>query len=177
MFAVVIAFENESPDELAAGISHVCDEVVPAVADASGVQGWWLVDRAGGHRLTVMLAADEHAQAAAHADRGLEFARDGNLPMAESELRLAVEMQPRDAQFLSTFGTVLAMEGKLEESITVLTKALAINPKFAEAYNQRALAEYLLERYEDSIKDCKKTVELMLRGAAVHGASSFLGPL
>ena len=70
-----------------------------------------------------MLAADEHAQAAAHADRGLEFARDGNLPMAESELRLAVEMQPRDAQFLSTFGTVLAME--LEESITVLTKALA----------------------------------------------------
>ena len=69
-----------------------------------------------------MLAADERAKAAAHADRGLEFARAGNLPMAESELRIAVEMQPRDAQFLSNFGTVLAMEGNSRNQSPFLRK-------------------------------------------------------
>ncbi len=96
----------------------------------------------------VMLAADEHAQAAAHADRGLEFARDGNLPMAESELRAATEMQPRDAEFLSSFGTVLAMEGKLQESTTVLTKALEIKPSDLTVRRYLAANLWQLHRYD-----------------------------
>jgi tetratricopeptide (TPR) repeat protein len=51
--------------------------------------------------------------------------------------------------------------GDYDHAIEHFNQALQINPKFAEAYNQRALAEYLLERFEDSIKDCRKTVELM----------------
>jgi tetratricopeptide (TPR) repeat protein len=107
----------------------------------------------------VMLAADERAKAAAHADRGLEFARAGNLPMAESELRIAVEMQPRDAQFLSSFGTVLAMEGKLEESITVLTKALGIAPNDLTAHRYLAANLWQLHRYTAA----KQHLDLILR--------------
>jgi tetratricopeptide (TPR) repeat protein len=51
--------------------------------------------------------------------------------------------------------------GDYEHAISHFNKALELNPKFPEAYNQRALAEYLLERYDCSIRDCKRVVELM----------------
>jgi hypothetical protein len=65
MFATVITFENESAEELEAGIEHVRDEVVPAIAGAEGVSGSWLVDRTAGRRISVMIAEnDELFQAA-----------------------------------------------------------------------------------------------------------------
>lgn len=55
MFAVVVSFEGESPEVLSAGVEHVKDEVLPALAGAEGLHGWWLVDREGGRRLSVMI--------------------------------------------------------------------------------------------------------------------------
>lgn len=51
--------------------------------------------------------------------------------------------------------------GDYEHAIHHFDNALQLNPKFSEAYNQRALAEYLLERFDASIRDCRKAVELM----------------
>lgn len=55
MFAVVLSFEDEAPEDLAAGIMHVEDEVIPALKQADGLNGWWLVDRDAGRRMTVMV--------------------------------------------------------------------------------------------------------------------------
>jgi hypothetical protein len=55
MFAVVMFFDGESEEDLAAGIEHVEDEVIPALADADGLHGWWLVDREAGRRLSVLV--------------------------------------------------------------------------------------------------------------------------
>lgn len=41
------------------------------------------------------------------------------------------------------------------------TEAIELDPKFAEAYNQRAIVHYLREEYEESIADCTMAVELM----------------
>lgn len=55
-----------------------------------------------------------------------------------------------------------AMAGQaLDEAIEHFTRAIRLDPRFAEAYNQRAIAAYVQERYEEAIADCQRTVELM----------------
>lgn len=62
---MIMNFDNESPAELTAEIEHVNDELIPALTQASGLQGWWFVDRDAGRRVTVMVwDTEEQYQAA-----------------------------------------------------------------------------------------------------------------
>jgi tetratricopeptide (TPR) repeat protein len=55
-----------------------------------------------------------------------------------------------------------AMERQdLADAVEHFTRAIEIDPKFAEAYNQRAIAHYLQEHFDESIADCQRTVDLM----------------
>jgi heme-degrading monooxygenase HmoA len=64
MFGMILSFDNESAADLSAGIEHVHDEVIPALAGAEGLHGWWLVDRESGRRVSVMVwDSEEHYQA------------------------------------------------------------------------------------------------------------------
>jgi tetratricopeptide (TPR) repeat protein len=51
--------------------------------------------------------------------------------------------------------------GEYVHAIKHFNQALEITPCFPEAYNQRALAQYLMEKYDESIADCKNAVTLM----------------
>ena len=46
-------------------------------------------------------------------------------------------------------------------AISHFDKAIEADPSFAEAYNQRAITYYLLERFEDSLCDCRRAAERM----------------
>ena len=46
------------------------------------------------------------------------------------------------------------------EAIDLLTEVTHIAPEFAEGYNQRAIAYFMLEEWEQSIDDCKKVITL-----------------
>lgn len=77
--------------------------------------------------LTLNLAAQDTARQ--HAERGIDLAQSGNLPAAETELRRAMQLDPHNAEVLGNLGTVLAMEGKLEESTPILKEAAQLNPQ------------------------------------------------
>jgi len=49
----------------------------------------------------------------------------------------------------------------LAKAVHHFTKAIEADPKFAEAYSQRAIAHCLLEQWDRSMADCQRTVELM----------------
>jgi hypothetical protein len=67
VFATVITFDGEDAETQAAGISHVEDEVLPALEQSSGITGIWLVDPEARRRLTVMIAEDDESFQAAMA--------------------------------------------------------------------------------------------------------------
>jgi tetratricopeptide (TPR) repeat protein len=50
---------------------------------------------------------------------------------------------------------------EFDHAIEHFTRAIEMCPDFAEAYNQRAIAQYLQEHWEESVADCERTVERM----------------
>jgi tetratricopeptide (TPR) repeat protein len=50
---------------------------------------------------------------------------------------------------------------KIDLAIEHFDQAIAIDPQFAEPYNQRAIARFLKEEFEESIADYRKAVRLM----------------
>jgi tetratricopeptide (TPR) repeat protein len=58
-------------------------------------------------------------------------------------------------------GTKALDQGKFDEGMFHFTEAIELDPSFAEAYNQRATAHYLMENFEASIDDCDEAIERM----------------
>ena len=105
------------------------------------------------------LCRAESSSARAHADRGLELAHSGDLSTAENELRQAVNLEPRNPEFLNTLATVLAMDKKLEESNAVFRKALQLAPQDSTARRYLAANLWQLHRYTEA----KEQLQILLR--------------
>jgi tetratricopeptide (TPR) repeat protein len=50
---------------------------------------------------------------------------------------------------------------EFDHAIRHFSRAIELDPHFAEAYNQRALAYYFKDEYAESIRDCRATIERM----------------
>jgi tetratricopeptide (TPR) repeat protein len=103
--------------------------------------------------------ATQSTEARSHADRGLELAQSGDLASAESELRQAVKLEPTNPEFLSTLGTLLAMQKKLDESTTVFRKAVQLAPSDLKSRRYLAANLWQLHRYGEA----KHELEIILR--------------
>ena len=95
-------------------------------------------------------AATSNQQAAAHADRGLQLARSGNLASAEAELQQAVDLAPSNSGFLASLGTVLAMDKKLDDSTRVFKRALQLAPHDLVTRRYLAASLWQLHRYPEA---------------------------
>ena len=104
-------------------------------------------------------AAENETQAQAHADLGLQLARSGNLERAEAELRQAVDLEPRNPEFLSALGTLLAMDKKLEESTTIFRRALQVAPNNSTVRRYLAANLWQLHNYSEA----KKHLHILLQ--------------
>ena len=58
-------------------------------------------------------------------------------------------------------GSLALGRREFDEAMDCFTHAIEADPDFAEAYNQRAIANYLTDQFEASIADCRKATELM----------------
>jgi len=98
-------------------------------------------------------------EARVHADRGLQLAQSGDLQGAENELRQAIKLEPRNPEFLSTLGTLLAMDKKLDESSTLFRKALQLAPQDSTSRRYLAANLWQLHRYPEA----KQELQTLLR--------------
>lgn len=57
-------------------------------------------------------------------------------------------------------GKKLIENEKFSEAIEQFTAVIEVDPNFAEGYNQRAIACFVMGEWEKAIEDCKQTVKL-----------------
>jgi tetratricopeptide (TPR) repeat protein len=94
-----------------------------------------------------------------HVDTGLKLAQAGDLKGAESELRKAVEVSPKDWFCLASLGGILGMQQKLEESSRFLERALKINPNDWATRRNLASNQYLL----GDLYSARQNLEMILK--------------
>jgi serine/threonine protein kinase/Tfp pilus assembly protein PilF len=69
---------------------------------------------------------------------------------ALEQLNLAREKQPKNSEILETIGYIKRRQGKMNETVTILTDALEINPRSLEIMYNLADTYYLLRRYVEA---------------------------
>jgi tetratricopeptide (TPR) repeat protein len=92
-------------------------------------------------------------------ERGLTYAKAGNLEAAERELRQAAESAPNDAEILGTLGSILAMSGKLEESTGWLEKALVRDPENNITRRNLATNQWRLGRLPEARRNLERLLQ------------------
>jgi Flp pilus assembly protein TadD len=111
-------------------------------------------------------APDDAADnAQAHADRGLEIARAGDLKGAEAEFRLAINLSPNDADYLAGLGGVLGMQQKLEEASQYFEKALKIDPGNLTVRRNLATDQWQMGRLQEAAANLEQILKAKPRDA------------
>jgi tetratricopeptide (TPR) repeat protein len=73
----------------------------------------------------------------------------------------AASIDSANPKIYNTFGNLFLEVSNYSEALTSYTKAISLQPGYAEAYNNRAYAKILLQDYAGAISDAGKALELM----------------
>jgi DNA-binding winged helix-turn-helix (wHTH) protein/TolB-like protein len=107
--------------------------------------------------------------AEAHAVLGrIMFQFDWNPDGADREAHRALELDPNNPFVLHCYSLILADEGRFEEALALNERALVQDPPSVIANRDKAFILYLARRYEDSIEQGRKTLELDRYYASVY---------
>ena len=113
--------------------------------------------------------------------RASDLVQAGDLKGAEEELRLAVELSPRESRYWAHLGIVLGMQQRLEESATCFDKALKLDPTNLEVRRNLAVKEWQLGRLATAAENLEVILKahptdahaILLRGMVAEGLKNY----
>ena len=123
------------------------------------------VMRRGGLAFCVLLALSGFAAGADEWDQAAELLKSGQARQAEEAYSKLVEKLPDDARGYLGRGRALWRLKKLDAAIADFDVVIALNPKSADAYNVRALANEDKGEKERCIPDFDRAIELVPKSA------------
>lgn len=99
--------------------------------------------------------------AEAHAVLGrIRFSFDWDVQGAEQKMRRALELTPSDPFTLHCFSMMLAQEGRFDEALGLNARLMEQDPVSTLTNRDRAAILFIARRYEESIAQARKTLEL-----------------
>jgi len=99
--------------------------------------------------------------AEAHCARGLvAHELEWDQPRAKREFLRAIELKPNYAYGIHWYGHFLESQGKLQEALAEMKRALAIDPLSRMIVDDSAMIQWKLHRYDDALKSLERGQEL-----------------
>jgi tetratricopeptide (TPR) repeat protein len=106
----------------------------------------------------VELLGQAKSTAQEHAEKAVQFVQQGDLKSAERELRIAVELAPRDPALLTSLGGVLGMEGDLQLANGYLAEAVKLNPRDPVLRRNLAANQFQLGRFKEAHENLDRLI-------------------
>ena len=144
---------------------RVNDATTPATAVSDGGTGSGTADRLaqgraalekndlnGAIALLSAAASDNPKLSEAHRLLGLVYCRKGLTQLSTESFERALKVAPRDAQILNDYGYALYLVRDYKQAIKYLKKATKLVPDDKRTWNNLALAQSGLEKYDDALK-------------------------
>src|SRR3954468_2948609 len=91
---------------------------------------------------------------------GLSLHQQGNIARAESAYRQVLELDRKNFHATYLLGLASAQAGRHEQAVELITRAIAIDPNFADAYYNRGNSLLALQRLDQALKSYDKAVAL-----------------
>src|SRR5262249_964603 len=100
----------------------------------------------------------------------VELYWDWDLPAAEKEFQLAIELNPSYAMPHQLYASCLQMTGRFDEAIAQRKRAIEIDPLDVITNSQAAQTFCLARQYDQAIKQAQVVIEMKPRFADAHQA-------
>lgn len=79
---------------------------------------------------------------------------------ALNDLEKAIELNPKDLTYRAELAVVNIRVGRNEEALKILQDALAIDPKYAEAYRLMGIAQLQMKKKQEACQSFAKAKDL-----------------
>ncbi len=99
---------------------------------------------------------------------GRRYHQAGDLPRAEAAYRLALQLQPANAQLWYLLGALRQAQGKLPDAIQHYGQALRLQPRFGQAQHDLGVALVQLGRSQDALHHFQEAVRLQPNSPDFH---------
>ena len=108
------------------------------------------------------------AQAKVMFQQALALQQNGQLTQAQVLYEEILKIQPNHHDVLHLLGVIAYQTNHLEKAVEWMDKAIALKPKFAEAYNNRGIALKLLKKFDAALGSYDQAIALKPNYADAH---------